>query len=285
MGEPKVAGRFGRDARSVTRHFRINLGSPGIDATCNVGDMLKATRFQKGCDLHAAPTVVAQASYWPIRVQLIEPWRDHAHGNSDQLESFGLDARCLKFMGLAHIQNDGLTMAANRFEPIFELQRADVFDHVQNLKLLGWGKFCKRGALSSHLSSEVKLVSLVRVTTVFPMNAKRSSDEHHAARIMRMPGSLHWKAEPYLVKILWMNAEAKHLTIEELVEGLGLEINAAASRTGVAPCGQPDEGTPNSDEIRDAIRTQNITVNTTQIDINELLRQLGKKYPIELNDL
>lgn len=73
------------------------------------------------------------------------------------------------------------------------------------------------------------------------------------ARIMRMPGTLHWKDEPHLAKTLWMDAEAKPLTAEELVAGLRLEITAGTLRSDTSPTHQADERASSPDEIRDAL--------------------------------
>ena len=108
----------------------------------NIGHMGKALLRQKSRHLHAAATVVAQASNGLITVQVLQSHGHGVHRNREQLKPLRAHARGLNFPRLTYIQHHGGAVRRLRRDPVLQLRRLNLIDQAELLEVKAAG-LCK----------------------------------------------------------------------------------------------------------------------------------------------
>lgn len=131
QGQVKNAARG--DA-SISGHAGVHLDRPGVDTPSDIGNVLETARFQKGCYLHAAAAMVAQAGDGLVGIKFGHSWQKDPHGNRHQLKTIGFNVGDLALKGFSHIQHHGLPVTTHGFNPMGQLTGADLRDHALKLE-------------------------------------------------------------------------------------------------------------------------------------------------------
>lgn len=92
-----------------------------MNASGNICHVGKALIFKEHGNLHAAPTVVAQAGNRLLRIELGQTSGHETHRNSFERKSIGTNASNCQFIRFAHIQHQRLALRLYRVQPLREL--------------------------------------------------------------------------------------------------------------------------------------------------------------------